>query len=110
MAKAAFGTRTAANICAPQDDRRQGAGAGAVPGGAEVQLTWQCCCLHNPSELPPQPVELVSAGVEKSVESKEMLKSQTSWSNIWSGAGRVVGEIIFSSSSISSMFSTECTG
>lgn len=65
MAKAAFGTRTAANICAPQDDRRQGAGAGAVPGGAEVQLTRQCCCLHNPSQLPPQPVELVSAGVEK---------------------------------------------
>lgn len=46
---------------------------------------------------------------KKSVESKEMLKSQTSWSNIWSGAGRVVSEIIFSSSSISSMFSTECT-
>lgn len=27
-------------------------------------MTWQCCCLHNPLQLLPQPVELVSARVE----------------------------------------------
>lgn len=68
------------------------------PGSAAVYTTPQSYC-HNLWSW-------FFSRSGKSVESKEMLKSQTSWSNIWSS----VSEIIFSSGSISSMFSPDCTG